>query len=574
MLPPRRNRHHRGWAAPLWNLMDGIGYRWWKFKQFVARLFDFRWVTRQIGGFFEKLWWGVRYPFIVIGWLLQQAWSVMVAWWQIRNFRYLIQGLPALAGIIFILVVTAYTMLRADDGLQELYKRQALDARLRGDRQRAQLCYERLMQLQYVGDPSRLETQFNLGQLSLELQQYQRSRALLAELSNPDNDEGYTDAHIQKAQMIFQTSKRTKEDLDLMEKHLRRALKKQPENKRANGLLGILLWMRGRNDEAIPPLLKSDPQDVDARLTLAKIYKAQGNQAQANLYIDPLIDYLKTNAQGEIDDIRFRMTLARAYMQLDDFQSAIKVLTNAYAMRKSEFFRTELSNCYLQWYYKLFTLPQTPDRERLKLDCVINALEWDDRNIQALSAFVDFMKPTGNDSPERDRAHRVLTALKGNNAYLHLYLGHKLYSEGKTAEAEAEWSLAYKLNPNSPIIVNNFAWILTHGNTATRLQPDLIRAESLINQVIARTAPDDANKPKYHGTRGTVYMKMGRFEEARSDFMIAIQHRDAVNDIPLQQQLVEVHERLRMTSVADVYRKMLAETIKRNTRVDAEKAVQ
>lgn len=69
-------------------------------------------------------------------------------------------------------------------------------------------------------------------------------------------------------------------------------------------------------------------------------------------------------------------------------------------------------------------------------------------------------------------------------------------------------------------------------------------------------------------------MKMGRFQDARDDFMIAIQHRDFPNDIPLQQQLVEVHERLGMKTVADVYRKTLQESIKRNTRVDTEKAAQ
>ena len=497
----------------------------------------------------------------------------MVVWWQIRNFRYLIQGLPALLAIIFVLIVSAYTALRSNDGLQELYKRTALDARLRGDRQKQQLCYERLMQLQYVGDPSRLETQFNLGQLALELQQPQRARALLSELANPDNDEGYPDAHIQKAIMIFQGAARpTTQDLDLMEKHLRRALKKQPENKQANGLLGILLWMRGRNDEAIPLLQKSNPQDVDARLTLASIYKAMGNQAQANLYIDPLIEYLKTNAQGEIDDVRYRVTLARAYKQLDDFPQAIKVLTNAFSMKKSDFFRAEISTAYLDWFQNLKTKPITPERERLKLDCIVKALEWDDRNVNALSAFVDYMKLTGNDAVERDRAHRILTSLR-NNAYLHIYLGNKLYNEGKLEDAEAEWNLAFQLNPNSPIIVNNFAWILTQGydnprHPRYRLQPDLIRAESLMNQVIARTSPEDPNKPKYHGTRGTVYMKMGRFQDARNDFMIAIQHPDAINDIPLQQQLMEVHERLGMKTAADVYRKMMQETIKRNTRVE------
>jgi tetratricopeptide (TPR) repeat protein len=335
----------------------------------------------------------------------------------------------------------------------------------------------------------------------------------------------------------------------------------------------MLLWNRGRGDEAIPLLVKSDPNDVDARLTLARIYKAQGNQSQADMYVNPLIDYLKSNALGEIDNVWPRIILARAYMQLDDFQKSIEVLTNAYSMKKSDFYRAELSSCYLLWYGKLLTLPQTPDREQLKLDCIVKALEWDDRNVQALSEFVRYMSPSGPDSPQREDAHRVLTALRGNNAYLHLYLGHKLYGEGKVAEAEAEWTLAYKLNPNSPVIVNNFAWILTHGN-GPRLQPDLIRAESLINQVITRTAPDDVNKPKYHGTRGTIYMKMARFQEARTELLLAAQHHQAKDDIPLQQQLMEVHDRLGLKTEAEVYRKIMLETVKRNTRVETEKAVQ
>lgn len=565
MFPPPRRRRHRGWLSPVYYLMDSIQEMWWNIRHFFARVFDFRWLTRSTAGIVQYIWWGMKYPFQVIGWLLQQAWSIMTAWWQIRNFRYLVQGLPALIGIIFILVITAYTLMRSDDGLQELYIRQSNEALMRADKQRAQLCLERLMQLQYAGDPRRQETQFKLARLSFEMGQYQRSRSLFTNLANPDNDDGLADAHLERAREINLRSKRTKEDLDLMEKHLRRAIKKQPDHKAVNALLGILLAERGRPDEAIQFLQKSDPTDVQARLVLGRIYRQQGNQIQANLYIEPVIDYLRNMAGGEIDDIRYRTTLAQALMQVDEYEQAIKVLETAYSMKKSDFFRIVLSNCYIEWFRKLTTMRQTPERERQKLDCLVKALEWDNTNAQAMNLFVHYMNTTGNDAQERDNAHRLLMALKGNNAYLHLWMGEKLLSEQRVEEAKKEWDTAYQLNPDSSIIANNFAWILTHGSKSPLpLSPDLLKAERIINEVLARTRADDRNKPYYHGTRGVIYMKMGRFQEARDELVLATQRAGAENDFNLQQQLVEVYERLGMRTMADNHRKLIQEIVRRN----------
>lgn len=570
MLPPRR-RHHRGWSAPLLRTFDWFEYQWWGVKKFFGKVFNFRWVSNKIGGFFERAWYAIRYPFWMLGWLMRQAWSVMTAWWQIRNFRYLIQGLPALIGIVFVVVIAAYTWLRSDDGLQELYIRQGTEARLRGDRNRSRLCYERLMQLQYVGDPRRLETQFYLGKLALELNQRERSRSLLAELANPDNDDGFPEAHYEKAQGLMLKPNKNNDDLDLIERHLRRALKKVPDHKEVNGLLGQLLANRGRFDEAIACLVKSRKEDVNSRLTLAKIYKAQGNMPQAMLYIEPLLDWLKNNAQGEIEDVRYRVLLASVYMELDDFTEAIKVLENAYKLKKSEFFRMMLSNCYVRWFEKLARMPPNPQREREMLERLVLAMEWDSTNLVALKYFVRAMNTSGPDSDERRRAHQVLLAMRGTNAYLHLWLGDMLKLEGKHEEARKEWDIAFKLNPDSAIIANNFAWILTHGsNQQVPVAPDLIRAERIINEVINRTADTDANKPYFYGTRGTIYLKMGRYEDARADLVRASQRPEAftINDLPLQQQLVEVYRALGMNTMEQTHRKIVQEMLKRNSRTE------
>lgn len=568
MFSPNRRRP-RGWLSIPARLWEGVVDFWDRLRHNVAKLFDFRWLSARLSGIIDYVWWGMRYPFIVIGWLLQQLWSVLVAWWQIRNFRFLIQGLPALLAIIFVIIVAAYTALRSDDGIQELYIRQGTDAYLRSDRSRARLCYERLMQLQYVGDPRRLETQFRLGKIAAELNQPQRARALLSELANPDNDEGYVDAHLERARAIFAQSRRTREDMLLIEKHLRRALKKQPDNKEVNAYLGQILSLVGRNDEAIPFLLKSRPDDVEARLTLGRIYKMQGNKSQAALFIDPIIKYLEEHASGEIDDVRYRSTLANAYIQMEQFEDAIKTLETGYQLKNSEYFRFLLSNCYLNWFSRLATMPTKPDRERQKLDCLVQALRWDGTNVQAMNLFVQYMSTAGNDAPARDTAHRLLMTLRGNNAYLHLWLGEKLLAEGKIEEAAKEWDLAFKLHPDCAIIANNFAWILTQGSqTPIQLNPDLLKAERIIEQVLARTPPEDKNKPYYHGTRGTIYLKMGRYEEARRELVLATQRAGADNDINLHRQLAEVYDRLRMPTMADNHRKIVAEIFKRNNRAE------
>ncbi len=566
----RRRPQYRGWFAPLFRLRDSIAQGWDNLRHFTGRVFNFRWLSRAISSWAQYLWWAVRYPFVMLSWLMGQLWSVLVAWWQIRNFRYLIQGLPALIGIIFIIIVTAYTYLRADDGLQEMYTRQAMEAHLHADSSKERLCYERLMQLQYAGDPRRQDTQFNLGVLAEALGQKQRSRSLLQELSNPDNDEGYPEAHLARARAIWQQSRRQKDDLLLIEKHLRRALKKQPDSPIVNGFLGQVLKIQGRTDEAIPLLLKSKPDDVDSRLDLATIYKMQGNLEQAKMYIDPLISTLKSRASSEIDDVRVRVTLARAYMQLDEFEDAIKTMEAGYALKKSDFYKTYLSNCYVNWYLSQLTKPITPERERLKLDCLVRSLEWDNTNVQAMNCFVTYMKDTGSDSNERKETHKMLLALRGNNAYLHLYLGDKLHSEGKEEEAAKEWDLAFKLNPDSAVIANNFAWILTQGsNSPYRLEPDLLKAERIITQVINRTSPEDKNLPNFHGTRGTVYMKMGRFEEARVELVAASQRPDATYDRILQKQLVDVYDHLKMPTMAASHRKLLTDLIRQNSRTEA-----
>jgi tetratricopeptide (TPR) repeat protein len=585
MFPPH-HRRRRGWFAPVLRFFDQVGYSWWKMRRSISRFFQFRWLTSQLSRWGHSFMNGARYPFHLIGWLLRQFWTVLVAWWQIRNFRYLVQGLPALAAIVVVAVIGTYTLLRSEDGLQEMYSRNAMESLVRGERSKAQLCYERLMILQPTNDPKRQETMYRLALICLEtaIPQYQRARALITALANPETSDGYPDAHVYAASEIMTNAAKLQnpEQRKLAEQHLRRALQKNPDHQDANRLLGTLLTYQYRTQEAIPFLQKTDPRDrvsIDARIKLAEIYKLDGKNDAAQQALEQTIDFLRNRSRNEFDDVRYRLALSQAYLVLEEFEKAIEILQEGMRMKKNEFYRIQLSNCYLRWYERLTLTPSrrmpTPENEMNRLNLIINALKIDPNNATAIKYLVNFMSRSGSDANARAQAHRDLLARDGRNAFLRLWMGEKLLVEGKLDEARKEWELAYEYNPDSPTIANNFAWILTFGQSqAPALTPDLQRALRIINQVIDTTPKEYPNRPQFHGTRGTIYLKMGRYKEALEELLLAAQRPNASDDPILQEQLMLAYDRLGMHEASLNHRKLLAEIQKRIRDQQAAQATQ
>jgi tetratricopeptide (TPR) repeat protein len=545
---PRR----RGWFAPVLNFFDQVGYSWWKFRRAVSRLLNTRWLAEQISHFGHRFMDGVRYPFYMIGWLLRQLGSMLVAWWQIRNFRYLIQGIPALATITVIIVIGAYTALRSDDGLQEMYLRSAVDSHSRGEKQKEQLCYERLMELQPVNDPKRQETIFRLALLCQDIPQVQRARSYITAISNLETNDGYPDAHVLVARDIL-TAGRNAEQWRLAEQHLRRALSKNPDHSDANFLLGFILTNQDQRREAIPYLQKVDSRNmnyyVQARLQIAQYFMMSGQPESAQFSLSQVIAALENKSRTELDDTTYRIFLARAFTMLEDFEKAVQVLEEGIRAKDNPFYRFELSNCYVSWFdylTKSRKIP-TPESEMNRLSKIINALKADPNNAVAIKHLVHFMSPSGMDANERAEAHRMQLARDGRNAFLRLWQGEKLFAESKFAEARKEWELAYEFNPDSFTIANNFAWILAYGdNKLPVLAPDLQRALRIINQVIETAPKGHPQLPYFHGTRGTIYLKMGRYKEALEELLLASQRPDAETNLILQSQLVDVYLKLGM----------------------------
>lgn len=88
------------------------------------------------------------------------------------------------------------------------------------------------------------------------------------------------------------------------------------------------------------------------------------------------------------------------------------------------------------------------------------------------------------------------------------------YFETKQFElAKSSYKDAIKLDPESNLLKNNFAYRLA------QIKTDLELALSLINQAIAKSP----NQSNYYDTRGWVYFQLNKFQEASNDFQKAIE---------------------------------------------------
>src|SRR5262245_41374325 len=96
----------------------------------------------------------VAYPFRLVGGLFAQLWRLLIQWWDQRNLRYLIQGLPSVAVFIGLIVFGAMVFFQDRGVLANSYQMQAqrsmgeAEQQLRANKEcgpqlaMAQMCYK------------------------------------------------------------------------------------------------------------------------------------------------------------------------------------------------------------------------------------------------------------------------------------------------------------------------------------------------------------------------------------------------------------------------------------------------
>ncbi len=169
-----------------------------------------------------------------------------------------------------------------------------------------------------------------------------------------------------------------------------------------------------------------------------------------------------------------------------------------------------------------------------------------------LQRLVIFIRQTG---PEGDKAREVFRSLTDRgepSAVAHLILGTDAWQQKDHASARYHWEKAFQYSGGDALVANNLAWVLAHYPPE-----DLDRALAMIDAAIQK----QPNVAQYHGTRGHILFKLGRYKEALPE--LEASKIASPNDVNLFRVLAETTEKLDMPTEAAHYRKRVEELQKK-----------
>jgi tetratricopeptide (TPR) repeat protein len=456
------------------------------------------------------------------------------AWCFTRPRRALLLSLPAVlvsAGVIAVPIVQST---RSEEVLAATYREAAEDALKRRDMGAAEVYVPKLVQL----DPTSSETRFAMARWVEQKGDHVRAQQLLAELA-PDDASGYPAALFGRAQqMLRQTRTFDRAARESLVHHLRESLKWSEGRETASMLLADICAAQQQFREAaahLEPLVSRRPE---LHLKLAKLYATMGDQTRARHEIREAAGCFREHLDQDASDVRARLLLAQSQAMLGDFASAESGLLeclrevegggdlrSAVAAGSGDPRRTVeevacgeagvVCRALSQLYVAMYDQHRQSDQKEIgvQLDLLQKSLRFGPNDPETLTRLAALAVNSEQDSSlARDLLQDAL-ARGQTPATVHLILGTHAAVNSRWKEARLHLEQAQRMNARTPALLNNLAWVLAHDEPA-----DLGQAVRLADAAV-ELAPDH---PEIRQTRGTILVRLERWEEAVTDLELAI----------------------------------------------------
>jgi tetratricopeptide (TPR) repeat protein len=543
---------------------------------------------------FEKIGGGVftwvGYPFRLLFGLAKMLGQMVASWWESRNLRYLLQGLPAFILAIALLVVGALVFFQDRAALAQEYESLGARALMEAKQKNslgmdakaaialAQTCYKRLSPAQAP------ENMYHMAE-TYELQrQYGAAVSIYDSLAPLDpKKKGYGPAHYQVAMRLL-ASKPNPRQIFEAENHLVQAYQyAQTRNDRQEAWYASLAHaalfevLRDTNrpeaaeQEMVTAVREIGDQVPKFRLTLAAWYMSTGKRDAAEEQAKRAVDTLTRRVEENINDVEARGWLIESLKfsaqvkcfrgdfkkGKDDFARARELCQRGMAMTTDpavqQKYLTVLCYMFIAQFDNTMNDPNTSAEERFAL--LETALGLRPNDMQLIQRLGVFMTQSG---PESKKAREVLQKMidEGKNlSVAHMILGTAAWEKNDVTTAKYHWEKAFEQTDWSPRVANNLGWLLAFHSKP----PDLERALMLVDAALQKQ-----NFPEYHGTRGHILSKMGRNREALPELELAkpafINHPRELYQ--LYKKLAEVTKALDMAGESQRYDKLADELLK------------
>jgi tetratricopeptide (TPR) repeat protein len=504
------------------------------FFEFLSRLGEqLSEMPRRIARAFRRaLYWPVQ----AAGAVVELLFHFIVWWWKDRRLVNFLLGLPAVAvfsvfGYFYVVGST-----QSESNLGQTYllaARKAQEAKLFNE---AKLLFERGLALV----PRDVNARYELANVSVQLKDFSRLTTLLNELA-PEDRANHLPSHLLKANWYFELASEDESKFELGVKQLRYVLELDSRHPEAHATLGDICFQRQQWQEAISHYSVIQGEDPSRRMLVARAYEKSGNPEQAAIVAERSRTYFAQRIQRHPEEIESRLHLADACLFLKRHSEAVLALQEASKRSDDDRIRLMLATALLAWSDEI--QQSSPEAMEQRFDLISASFLLNPSSLVALDRMLKLLGGT-SEVATRGREFLLRNITEGKaTAMCHLLLGSIAYEEKNAEEAKFHIDRAYKLMPQSGIIVNNFAYLLCFGEDSN---PE--EALRLMNLVIQR----EPNIAAYRDTRGQILVKMGRFSEAIEDLEDAIAMQP--NSASSHETIAVAYERLNLTDLAAEHR--------------------
>ncbi len=467
-------------------------------------------------------------------------------YWRRRDSRRLLYATPSLLAFLGVAAISAFLVGQTNAELAGWYFERSQESRLRGDHSQA-LAYAEAAVQKLPGDSRSL---MNLARISLAGDDAARAGAIFESLA-PRDALGDPLAHLELAKLLLAPTA-AGVNRRQAERHLALlAGSSDATGLEASRLLGEMYALTGRPGQAVPFLRRAYGDSPD-RTALVLALRQSGQFGAAAAEANFCVDWLEAKLEASPADLNARVSLAQCRCVLMEHAVAARLidagLVPSLAPASATLLHQRRVEIYVDWLEMIDRDPNAPTAQRL--DVLEQALRAEPDDSRLLTRLIAFADPQSNG---RARARRLLQEqlAAGRNPGLVQYIaGLYAWQEKDLQSARTHFELAHQASPAAPEIANNLAWVLASADP-----PDLERALKLANGAVERIP----GLPSFCSTRGTIYIKLKRWNEAIIDFETALNGNPS-DPNALHAALAEAYENVGDKTLAEAHRNIIAAT--------------
>jgi tetratricopeptide (TPR) repeat protein len=454
-----------------------------------------------------------------IGYLLFRCFLGLWSWARARSWSNLLQALPAMSAAVLVVVLFGLKSGLPAQELESRYREESNDAVAKREWGRVILCQDRLVQLG-EGDPKSL---YNYALALDKLGRSDRAMQVMKQIA-PDNQQGYAEANLWIAQRYFLSSEPGHRQIVIenCEQALQRVGELSDHGNQARQVLAELYLRMGAEKEAKEPdeARKYFQKSADQFKTIvetwshmhlryAQVLRELKLKQQSGDEANQAIKYFEARIKANSKDASARLGWADSLSFLGKYEQAIDVLVKAPTKTLEDIYKHALAQTYLEWQQSI--AKESPKEVAKQINLLGRGLHYEPTNPFLLDRLLWFLSRDGEDFNLVAAEVAKFNAENGGTATSKFVAGMVAYRKGNTKEAEILFEQALKREPDFPILLNNFAWMLVEKKDAT--VKDVDRALELVNLAL-KSHPGE---PSFLDTRGTVYMRQQKWKEALED---------------------------------------------------------